>query len=140
MENIVGTWRLVRARAWDSDGNALAAPYDGQGMGRIVFGDDSRMAVMMIDWRETVPAGQKREYSGYCGTYTFDGKQLVTHVDSAPDPGRIGSDQPRGVRFEDGLMILRPPPRVVGGVTEQRELAWEKISGEKISGEKISGT
>ena len=33
---------------------------------------------MMIDWRRDVPGGQKREYSGYTGTYTYDGKQLVT--------------------------------------------------------------
>ena len=85
-------------------------PYDGQGMGRIVI-DGGRMAVMMIDWRQDVPGGQKREYSGYTGTYTYDGKQLVTTVDAAPDPSRIGTKQPRGVRFENGLMILIPPPR-----------------------------
>jgi hypothetical protein len=32
------------------------------------------------------------------------------------------------VRFEDGLMILIPPPRVVEGVTEHREIAWQKVS------------
>ncbi len=128
MQNIVGTWRLVRAVARDPNGNALPAPYDGQGLGRIVFSADGRMAVMMIDARKDIPAGEKREYSGYCGAYTYDGTQLVTHVDCAPDASRIGSDQPRGVRFEDGLMILRPPPRNLGGTIEQRELTWEKIS------------
>ena len=59
---------------------------------------------------------------------SYDGTQLVTHVDCAPDPSRIGSDQPRGVRFEDGLMILRPPPRQIGGTVEYRELTWEKLS------------
>ena len=96
-------------------------------MGRIVIGG-GRMAVMMIDWRHDVPGGQKREYSGYTGTYTFDGKQLVTTVDAAPDASRIGTKQPRGVRFENGLMILIPPPRVVDGVTEHREIAWEQVS------------
>jgi len=61
-------------------------------------------------------------------SYTYDGKQLVTTVDAAPDPGRFGTKQPRGVRFENGLMILIPPPRVVDGVTEHREIAWEKVS------------
>ena len=73
-------------------------------MGRIVIGD-GRMAVMMIDWRHDIPGGQKREYSGYIDTYTYDGKQLVTTVDAAPDPGRIGTKQPRGVRFDNGLMM-----------------------------------
>jgi hypothetical protein len=128
MTDIVGTWRLVRAVARDADGNELPVPYGGQGLGRIVFGDDGRMAVMMIDGRKDMPTGEKREYGGYCGTYAFDGKQLITRVDSAPDPSRIGSEQIRGVRFEDGLMVLRPPPRGQGGTLEQRELSWEKIS------------
>jgi hypothetical protein len=59
----------------------------------------------------------------------FDGKQLVTRVDAASDPSRIGSDQVRDVRFEEGLMVLRPPARSYGGAAEQRELYWEKIAG-----------
>jgi hypothetical protein len=127
MDNIEGTWRFVRAMARDDAGNPRPSPYEGQRMGRIVIGA-GRMAVMMIDWRRDVPGDQKREYSGYTGSYTYDGKQLVTTVDAAPDPGRIGTKQPRGVRFENGLMILIPPPRVVDGVTEHREICWEKIS------------
>ncbi|MGE0224674.1 MAG: lipocalin-like domain-containing protein [Acetobacteraceae bacterium] len=128
MNELVGTWRLVRAQAWDGDGKPVTPPYDGQGLGRIVFTADGHMAVMMIDARKEVPAAQKREYSGYFGTYTYDGKQLVTTVECAPDPSRIGSEQPRGVRFENGLLILRPPPRNVGGTVEQRELTWERVS------------
>ena len=85
---------------------------------------------MMIDWRQNVPDGQKREYSGYSGTYTYDGTQLVTTVDVAPDPSRIGTIQPRGrVRFENGLMILVPPPRVVDGVTEHSEIVMGEDFG-----------
>jgi hypothetical protein len=69
MDMIEGTWRLVRAMARDDVGNPRPSPYEGQGMGRIVIGG-GRMAVMMIDWRHDVPGGQKREYSGYTGTYT----------------------------------------------------------------------
>ena len=128
MTDIIGTWRLVRAVSRDADGNVLAAPYDGQGMGCIVIGADGRISVMMIDARTDLPAGETRDYSGYSGRDSFDGSRLVTHVDCAPDPSRIGSDQPRGVRFEDGLMILQPPPRMVNGVAEHRELFWERVS------------
>src|SRR3954451_18234263 len=105
MDSIEGTWRFVRAVVRDDAGKPRPSPYEGQGMGRIVIGA-GRMAVMMIDWRQDVPDNQKREYSGYTGTYTYDGKQLVTTVDAAPVADRIGTRQPRGVRFEDGLMIL----------------------------------
>jgi len=75
MESIDGTWRLVRAVARDDAGNPRPSPYDGQGMGRIVIGG-GRMAVMMIDWRQSVPGDQQREYSGYTGTYTYDASSL----------------------------------------------------------------
>ena len=42
MTDTVGTWRLVRAVAWDGDGKALPATHGGQGLGRIIFGADGR--------------------------------------------------------------------------------------------------
>ena len=71
-----------------------------------------------------------RDYSSYCGNYTFDGTRLVTKVDAASDPARIGSEQARGVRFEGDRMILRPPPRRSGNGPERRELTWELIAAE----------
>ena len=128
MTSVVGTWRLVRAISRDRNGNELALPYGGHGMGRVVLGADGRMMAVICDGRPEIPGGGKRDYSSYCGNYTFDGKQLITRVDCALDPSRIGGDQVRDVRFEDGLMVLRPPLRGYGGVTEQRELFWEKIA------------
>lgn len=128
MRNLVGTWRCVRVVSKDQNGNALAPPYGGHGIGRIVITDDGRMSVMMVDGRASMPEGQKREYGGYSGSITFDGTKLVTTVDTAPDPARVGTQQPRGVRFEGDLMVLIPPPREINGVTEHRELTWERIS------------
>ena len=70
-------------------------------MGRIVIGG-GRMAVMMIDWRLDVPSGHKREYSGYTGTYTYDGKQLITTVGVRARSGPDRARSTRGVRFETG--------------------------------------
>ena len=65
---------------------------------------------LVCDGRRELPTGVSREYSSYCGNYSFDGTRLITRVDAASDPGRIGSDQVRGVRFEGDQMILSPPP------------------------------
>jgi len=59
-----------------------------------------------------------------------DVARLVTRVDVASDPSRLGSDQVRGVRFEGELMALSPPPRTSGGREEHRELTWQRISAE----------
>jgi hypothetical protein len=128
MTTVIGTWRLVRAISLDANGNELPAPYGGHATGRVMLGADGRMMAVTCDGRREIPGDGKREYSSYCGNYTFDGKQLITRVDAASDPGRLGSDQVRDVRFEGALIVLRPPARGYGGAVEQRELYWEKIA------------
>lgn len=128
MTTVTGTWRLVRAVSRDGNGRELPEPYGGHGMGRVVLDKGGRMMAVLCDGRCSIPDGGVREYNSYCGNYTFDGKQLVTRVDAASDPSRIGSDQVRDVRFAGELMVLRPPPRTYNGPIEQRELYWEKIA------------
>lgn len=130
MPSIVGTWKLVRAIARDAAGVMLPAPYGGSAMGRVTFTANGRMMSVVCDGRPELPAGVDRDYSSYCGNYTFDGARLVTRVDAASDPTRIGSDQTRGVRFEDERMILTPPPRGIGAGSEYREITWERIAAE----------
>ena len=88
------------------------------------------MMSVVCDGRPELPTDVSREYSSYCGNYTYDGTRLVTRVDAASDPSRIGSDQVRGVRFEGERMILIPPPRRTGETEEYREIAWERIAAE----------
>jgi Lipocalin-like domain len=130
MRSIVGTWRLVAATAHDGNGQPLPPPYGAKGMGRVAFSANGRMMSVVCDGRPELPLGVHRDYSSYCGNYTFDGAQLVTQVDAASDPARIGSEQVRDVRFDGDRMILRPPPRRSGDRTEQRELTWELIAAD----------
>jgi len=130
MPSIIGTWKLAHAAARDTAGAVLPAPYGGKGIGRVTFTAEGRMMSVVCDGRPELPAGIRREYSSYCGNYTFDGARLVTRVDAASDPSRIGSDHMRGVRFEGAHMILLPPPRRVGEAEEHREITWERIAAE----------
>jgi hypothetical protein len=93
-----------------------------------VFSAEGRIMVSVSDGRPELPPGTTREYGGYCGNYTFDGTTLTTHVDASPNPAYVGTKQVRGVRFEGDRMVLRPPPREIDGVTQHRELTWERIS------------
>jgi hypothetical protein len=130
MPSIVGTWKLLHATARDRSGTELPSPYAGNGIGRVTFTADGRMMSVVCDGRRELPAGTSREYSSYCGNYTFDGRQLVTRVDAASDPSRIGSDQVRGVRFDNDRLILSPRPRRSGDSEEYREITWERIAAE----------
>jgi hypothetical protein len=126
--DIIGTWRLIAAVARDAAGNVLASPFGPRAMGRVVFNADGRMMAVLCDGRPSLPAGTARDYSSYCGNYTFDGSRLVTRVDAASDPARIGTDQVRDVRFAGGHMILLPPPRQGTDGPEHREITWERIA------------
>jgi hypothetical protein len=86
------------------------------------------MMAVLIDGRAKLADGAKREYSSYCGNYTFDGSTLITTVDANSDPARFTAPQVRKVRFQGELMILVPPPGEMNGVKVNRELTWEKIS------------
>jgi hypothetical protein len=130
MKSIVGTWRLVEAKSHDPDGKPLPTPYGGKGMGRFTFNAEGRMMAVVCDGRPQLPSDIKRDYSSYCGNYTFDGAKLVTRVDAASDPARIGSDQARDVSFDGERMILHPPPRRSAGGAEQRVLTWARITEE----------
>ena len=130
MLSIVGTWKLLHTTARDATGAARPAPYGGNALGRVTFTADGRMMSVVCDGRPELPAGVTREYSSYCGNFTYDGEKLVTRVDAASDPSRIGSDQVRGVRFEGERMVLIPPPRRTGEVEEHREITWERIAPE----------
>ena len=127
--NIIGTWRLVRAEAFDADGRPRPAPYGNAPLGRVAFTGSGRMMAMTGDGRAQVPDGAAREYNTYGGNYTFDGKRLVTRVDCCSNPAYMGTEQVRDVSHEGGLMVLRPPVRAYASrPPEQRVLYWERIS------------
>ena len=87
------------------------------------------MSAAIVDARTDIPEGEQREYSCYAGSYTFDGKTLVTTVDAASDPARMGTKQVREVSFEGAQMVLRPPLRPYGDKpAEKRTIWWDKIS------------
>ena len=129
MISIVGTWRLVRAEAFDANGKPQPAPYGGAAIGRVMFTSSGRMMAMAGDSRQEAHADRIREYNTSAGIYTSDGKRLITPVDSCSDPAYLGTEQVREVSHDGGLMVLRPPVRAyVGRPPEQRVLYWERIS------------
>ena len=126
--NVAGVWKLVGGSMTDPGGKSVGVPYGPRGMGLVSLASDGRMMAVLIDGRAKLPDGAKREYSSYCGNYTFDGSTLITTVDASSDPARLASQQVRKVRFEGDRMILVPPVVEVNGAKMTRELAWERIS------------
>ena len=130
--NVVGVWRLVSTRAIDPEGRQVGVPFGPRGMGLVTFTSDGRMMSMLVDGRAVLSDGPPRQYSSYCGNYTFDGRTLTTIVDANCDPVRFTAPQVRKVRFEGERMILTPPPAKVDGIEVTRELTWERISEQSL--------
>ena len=74
MENIIGTWALLRTEAVDANGKPTSvAPFGGANfIGRVVFTKEGRMSAAITDAREQIPEGETREYSCYAGAYIFE--------------------------------------------------------------------
>lgn len=126
-KDLIGTWRLVRTRAWDDTGAPLPPPYGPEPRGLLAFHDNARMMCVLNDGRADGRAPGEREYASYVGTYRFADDILVTRVDGSADPQRLGTEQVRKVRFEGDEVVLVPPPRRHEGFNEHRELTWERL-------------
>jgi hypothetical protein len=125
---VYGTWRLVKGTTKDPSGNLRPPPYGGSSaMALLALRKDGRMVSVLCDSRSEMPGTGEREYTSYCGTFSFDGSTLVTRVDACSDPNRFGTDQIRKVRMEGKLLVLEPPPREKDGILEYREMFWERI-------------
>src|SRR6185503_14130757 len=95
--------------------------------GVVCFQADGRMYSVICDGRPALPPGMARQYVSYIGNYTFDGTTLSTRVDASSDASRVGGDQVRTVRFDNGGMVLAPPRRLYLGVMQRQELFWERV-------------
>jgi lipocalin-like protein len=127
-KRIIGTWRLKKTKGVDDAGKVLPPPYGPAPNGLVCFQADGRMYCVLCDGRAELPAGEPRQFMSYAGNYTFDGTLLSTRVDASSDAGRIGGDQLRNVRFENGGMVLAPPRRLYAGVMQHQELLWERVA------------
>jgi hypothetical protein len=125
---IIGTWRLVGTLGRDDAGKELPQPYGPLAIGLVVFAASGRMQAVLCDGRADLPAGEPRQFMSYAGNYSFDGTTLTTRVDASSDASRVGGDQVRAVRFEDGVMVLAPPRRMYAGQMQHQELRWERIA------------
>ena len=125
---IIGMWRLKSTLGIDDTGNALPPPYGPIPGGVVCFEPSGRMYCVLCDGRTDLSPGEARQFVSYAGNFTYDGTTLSTRVDASSDPGRIGGDQVRTVRFEDHHMVLAPPRRLYAGVMQRQELLWERIA------------
>lgn len=119
MGTLIGTWRLVDARAFGPDGAELAPPLGPGPIGVITY-EAERMLVAVA--RPDEPA----LFTGYAGRYSFDGETLTVLVDAASD---IASPvkQVRRIHFDGPDRYVASPTMRVLGHDAGLRLTWERI-------------
>ena len=132
MNPLIGTWKMIHTERINADGRLVARPYGEKGMGLHSLNEDGRMICVLCEGTENPASSELREYNSYCGSYHYDGKQLTTRVDACSNPQWMGTDQIRGVSFDNNILVLRPAEGT-GPVSDgQRVLHWTKLADSKV--------
>ncbi|MGK7866520.1 lipocalin-like domain-containing protein [Falsiroseomonas sp. E2-1-a20] len=122
MPDLIGTWKLLEARAYDVDGTDLPPPLGPEPMGVILYGPE-RIMVTLGDGRRDAPA--PRAFNAYAGRYDFDGETLVIHVDSASSPESM-TKQVRRLIFETPDRYVAVPLTPFFGIGSGLKHTWQR--------------
>ncbi|CAK7054882.1 MAG: hypothetical protein DELT_01171 [Desulfovibrio sp.] len=132
----IGTWKLAQAYAVDEADNYLNDVYGPNPTGIIIYGADGRMSALITNGgrknldgdRQSAPMEQRAEafFSsiGYGGTYTYNGTEVVHHIDIATYPNWVGTNLVRRAELVDGTIVLRTKPQMHNGVLTIIKLVW----------------
>lgn len=136
MQRLIGNWTLLSYITENPDGSR-GKPY-GDAVGRLSYDEHGYMAgQVMRPGRLEVTPGQwsaqdvRSAYAGYIayfGTYEVNasGDTVVHHVDGALNPGWVGGDQVRRMRFDGDLLQLSTEvPK--GGAIVKHVLTWKRL-------------
>ena len=122
MVNLIGTWKLLEARAYDVDGTELPPPLGPEPMGVILYGPE-RIMVTLGDGRRQAPS--PRAFNSYAGSYVFDGETLVIRVDSASSPDLM-DQQIRRLIFETPDRYVAVPMTPFFGIGSGVKHSWQR--------------
>jgi hypothetical protein len=140
-EDLYGTWRLLSyservmatgetsAYFGESPHGFLSYSRDGR-MFAIIAAEGRRKPADMAALTAEERAGLFNTMAAYAGTFSFDGKTVIHHVDISWNENWTGTDQVRHVRLEGGKLHITsaPLPSDVDGRIIVGELTWEKVN------------
>jgi hypothetical protein len=135
---LVGRRRLVSWTAVDEEGRS-EHPVGDRPRGVAVFLPDGWAAVQIAATDRPAMSGvdpfaapeseQARAYAtylAYVARYAVRQDLVVVELEMSLWPNQLGTEQVRRYRFEDGDLVLQPPPVEVGGRRLTHELRWRR--------------
>lgn len=139
-QTLIGTYRLVSSTRTIVESGEVIQSFGESPNGIIMYGQDQRMMVLIARSDRRKPAHESmtdeqradlfRSMAAYGGTYTFDGKRIVHHIDISWNEIMTGTDVVRDVVKRGNLLIYTsgPGPSPTDGRVSMGRLVWEKLS------------
>src|SRR5680860_357320 len=144
MHDLTGTWRLVEW-TFTVNGSRPTRPWGGNPSGLLTYTEDGRMSATLMSLGR--PAAPTRTLSGapasiraaaaggylnYAGGYSFDGDDVLHHIELSLMPNWVGTTERRRIDWVPGdggsdLVLSTPPTLTDGGRTAVNRLRWTKL-------------
>ena len=136
MNQLVGNWTLISYITENPDGST-GKPY-GDAVGRLSYDEHGHMSGQVMrpgrtivapgDWQSQQVRSAYAGYIAYFGTYQVNDAQdtVVHHVLGALNPGWVGGNQVRRLRFEGPLLVLSTQVEKAGTMVNH-VLTWRKL-------------
>ena len=141
LDDIIGSWRLVRAVQVFDDGTEVDEfgqqadgylCYTAQGTVSAVLGSTARADLVARDPQSGTPdeyAEAARRFIAYAGRFTLDSElgNVTHHIDVSLYPNWQNEDQPRRLLIDQGQLAITASDRVTAdGRTFHVELHWRR--------------
>lgn len=119
-----GTWQLVSFETELQDSKERSQPWGADPNGRIIFGADGRMMVLMTA-NTRVPGNTDEQLAAlfrtamaYTGRYRVEGERFITKVDASWHEAWNGTEQERFYKLDGDTLVVHtawmPNPIVPG--------------------------
>jgi hypothetical protein len=139
-EDLYGTWRLVSDVRQDVETGAKTDNFGKHPQGFLSYARDGRMSAIEVAEQRPKPTDLAKladadrvalfkTMLAYAGTFSFDGKVVIHHVDVSWNNNWTGTDQVRNVRLEGNRLFITTnvQPSTIDGKPTIGILTWEKV-------------
>jgi hypothetical protein len=140
VNELYGTWRLVSCKSTIVETGESEETFGKAPSGFIHYGPDDRMMVLVVrDERPRPPAIAAmtaemraellKTMVAYAGTFSFDGKTVIHHIDVSWNELWTGTNQLRNIQIEGRRLRIstNPEPHPGNGKMAVSVLVWEKV-------------
>lgn len=126
ISNIVGVWSLESFTIVDGNNNTKNWGKNVHGL--LIYTNSGHMSVSMNRDMESTGNEFKDIYDAgllYSGSFKIDGNTIIHKVTEASNPQRIGKDQTRYAKLDNGILVLSSPKESFGTA----HLTWKRLNG-----------